>query len=113
MYGAERILAERHRQIEVEGFTPQHDLRHDDEMALANAAGCYVQAAIMTEYGELGQNLINHLSTGGLLPRWPWSPEDWKPTGDAIRDLEKAGALIAAEIDHLLIRRAMAQEEVS
>lgn len=110
MDGAERILAERHRQIEVEGFTVQHDLDHEDEMALANAAGCYVQSAIMTEYGELNQHLINQLSTGGLLPRWPWFPVEWKPTGDAIRDLEKAGALIAAEIDYLLAKRALIPE---
>ena len=34
---------------------------------------------------------------------WPWNESWWKPTPDnRIRDLEKAGALIAAEIDRLL-----------
>ncbi|MGE0456387.1 MAG: hypothetical protein AB7I13_00015 [Vicinamibacterales bacterium] len=38
----------------------------------------------------------------GEAPRfWPFDCCDWKP-GDRIRELEKAGALIAAEIDRLL-----------
>jgi hypothetical protein len=31
---------------------------------------------------------------------WPWDESWWKP-GDRIRELAKAGALIAAEIDRL------------
>ena len=31
---------------------------------------------------------------------WPWSDKWWKPK-DKIRDLVRAGALIAAEIDRL------------
>jgi hypothetical protein len=34
---------------------------------------------------------------------WPWFQERWKPTPDnRIRELVKAGALIAAEIDRML-----------
>jgi hypothetical protein len=32
---------------------------------------------------------------------WPWNDDDWKPSPDPIRNLVKAGALIAAEIDRL------------
>jgi hypothetical protein len=32
---------------------------------------------------------------------WPWSKKWWKPSSDPIRNLVKAGALIAAEIDRL------------
>jgi hypothetical protein len=35
-----------------------------------------------------------------LCPWWPWRWEWWKP-GNRVRELEKAGALIAAEIDRL------------
>ena len=39
----------------------------------------------------------------GRTRRWPWDDEWWKPTpDDRIRELVKAGALIAAEIDRLL-----------
>ena len=37
---------------------------------------------------------------------WPWALGWWKPGTDPIRNLEKAGALIAAEIDRLLRKRA-------
>jgi hypothetical protein len=32
---------------------------------------------------------------------WPWDQDWWKPSPDPIRNLVKAGALIAAEIDRL------------
>jgi hypothetical protein len=32
---------------------------------------------------------------------WPWDAEWWKPSPDSVRNLVKAGALIAAEIDRL------------
>jgi hypothetical protein len=32
---------------------------------------------------------------------WPWDYDWWKPSDDPIRNLTKAGALIAAEIDRL------------
>jgi len=32
---------------------------------------------------------------------WPWEASWWKPSDDPIRNLAKAGALIAAEIDRL------------
>lgn len=40
----------------------------------------------------------------GGIELWPWSREAWKPTGDRVRDLTKAGALIAAAIDAELAR---------
>jgi hypothetical protein len=36
----------------------------------------------------------------GAPEKWPWSLSWWKPKG-RIRNLERAGALIAAEIDRL------------
>ncbi len=38
----------------------------------------------------------------GPMRWWPWGKSWWKPSDDPIRDLEKAGALIAAEIDRRL-----------
>jgi hypothetical protein len=32
---------------------------------------------------------------------WPWDNKYWKPSEDKVRNLVKAGALIAAEIDRL------------
>jgi hypothetical protein len=88
----ELIADERRRQIEVEGWTHEHD---DNQEAgeLAMAAMCYAMLPVWrpAEMAPLG---------------WPWSnpePMDgFKPTpGDRIRELVKAGALIVAEIERL------------
>jgi len=94
MKGVERIAAERQRQIEKEGWTPEHDDEHEDE-ELAIVAALY--ALPREERGRRTGDLFGKL--------WPesWDEEWWKPSPeDRIRELEKAGALIAAEIDRLL-----------
>lgn len=87
MDGVQRIALERQRQIEEEGWTPEHDLEHTDA-ELARAAIAYA----LPPNDERSPSLIDH-----------FLPEGWKfnPQG-RIRDLERAGALIAAEIDRLL-----------
>jgi hypothetical protein len=87
--GIERIAAERKRQIEEEGWTAECDDQQEDG-GLAKAAACYA-----------------YPKGGGLFSLkaflWPWADGWYKPTPDnRIRELEKAGALIAAEIDRLL-----------
>ena len=84
MTGAELIAQERTRQLEELEWTPEHDDQHTEELALAAAS--YVHA-------YLGEPLVadNY---------WPW--EDYLlKTADQRRCLEKAGALIAAELDRL------------
>lgn len=87
--GVEIIATERKRQIEAEGWSARHDDRHiNREMALAAAA--YALSSVGTQ------------DTLGLAERlWPWSYSWWK-RGGQIRDLARAGALIAAEIDRIL-----------
>lgn len=93
--GVELIAAERHRQIEKEGWTPEHDDVHT-KGELVRAAVCYCEAnnLELTE-NEDGENLIE----SGY---WPFDESDWKPTPeDRVRELVKAGALLAAEIDRI------------
>lgn len=86
--GARLIAEERGRQTTVEGWTAEHDNQHTGgELALAavayaspNAFGMYAHPPAM----------------------WPWGRGWWKPSDDRVRDLVKAGALIAAEIDRLI-----------
>ncbi|MDG3063266.1 hypothetical protein ACFQ4M_15880 [Thauera mechernichensis] len=82
---ARDVLAERRRQIEVEGWTPEHDDEHGaGEMAAA--AACYA---------------LNAAGCGCEVARnWPWDGSWWKPS-TARRDLVKAAALILAEIERL------------
>ena len=97
MTGTELIAAERQRQIEVEGWSPEHDDEHDAGQ-LVDAARAYTWAALCeVKFGANSQDLK-------LLPNdWPkeWDKGRWKPSDDPIRNLTKAGALIAAEIDRL------------
>lgn len=86
--GVARIATERRRQVEVEGWTPEHDDKHDG-FQLVGASLCYLLYA-----GSFPE-------PGSPPPSWPWEDQWWKPHG-AIRNLERAGALIAAEIDRLL-----------
>ena len=91
--GIELIAEERQRQIEIKGYTKEHDDNEHTAGELTMAAMCYAMEPIWrpAEIAPLG---------------WPWiGPNDmdgFKPTpGNRIRELQKAGALIAAEIDRL------------
>src|SRR5215471_16006277 len=106
----ELIAAERRRQIEAEGYDEAHDDRHE-RGELIEAARCYAYAAQVAEWDNLADWFGLDAEGRIKLPaatnaRWPWSPRDWKPTGDPVRDLTKAAALIAAEIDRLLRKAA-------
>ena len=94
--GIELIAEERQRQIEVEGWTLDHDKDHDNgEMAAAAAA--YAFAPFMDD--EIRDGYKTPPS-----PIWPkyWLAKWWKPSPcNRIRELQKAGALIAAEIDRI------------
>ena len=77
------VIAERFRQIEVEGWSHGHDNAHDrGEMAKAGA--CYAAYA-GTDFSDVCARID-----------WPWDDEWLKPSGFR-RDLVKACALIVAE----------------
>lgn len=98
--GVELIEKERNRQIDKEGW----DAKHDDEHgigALAVAGACYALDYAGQDRRETGGS---YCSTYEEFARraWPWDEQDWKPTpNDPVKQLVKAGALIAAEIDRL------------
>lgn len=90
MTGTDLIRAERERQIEEEGWTPEHDDEH--------ACGELIDAGLSYVYSAINPG---HPAMRTPPSEWSWDAEWWKPTGDPIRDLTKAGALFAAEIDRL------------
>lgn len=97
--GVAAIASERQRQIDVEGWTPEHDDTHI-RGELSAAAACYAVPSRDRLFA--------------LDQFWPptWSYSWWKPVGahDDIaarrRDLVRAGALIAADdrLDRTAIR---------
>ncbi|WP_191985490.1 hypothetical protein [Pseudomonas aeruginosa] len=102
------VQAERRRQVEAEGWTPEHDDEHDSgELAAAGAAYALHAADHLNPYSQ-GDG-------GDEAPScWPWhdgiagrgegpeksEPAWWKPS-TARRDLVKACALALAEIERL------------
>ncbi len=85
------VQAERRRQVEAEGWTPEHDDEHSHGQ-MARAAACYALA---------GSSAPND-GTAALLVSlaWPWDEQWWKPS-TARRDMVKACALGLAEIERL------------
>jgi hypothetical protein len=102
MNGAARIATERERQLAVEGYKPEHDAEHAS-CEIAFAAIAYSIAAVDQVNGAVCVDPEEDPQAPGRW--WPWEPETWKPSADPVRNLEKAGALIAAEIDRLLAER--------
>lgn len=90
MSAIEDITAERKRQIESEGWTPEHDNTHMDGM-MATAGATYA----LNAYGMAWASRPE-----GVPYTWPWGREWWKPSNPR-RDLVKAAALIVAEIERL------------
>jgi hypothetical protein len=92
-YDAIHLIArERTRQKTQEGWTDEHDDEHDNG-ELVEAAVTYALEAT-----------FNAPTVAGTWKEqfWPWDDEWFKlKDNDPIRNLVKAGALIAAEIDRL------------
>lgn len=99
------VLAERRRQIEVEGWTAEHDNQHaPGELAMAGA--CYAAHSAITlntEDYSIAQSFVRRC--------WPWAREWWKPK-DKRRDMVRAAALMIAEIERI-DRAAECSKEVT
>ena len=93
--GIELIAEERRRQIEVKGYTTEKDAEYINE-ELADGACMYAMSDSMRQFiqDEWGNDMDLHF--------WQFNIKNYKPTpDDRIKQLQKAGALIAAEIDRL------------
>lgn len=93
--GAELIADERQRQISQEDWSKENDARYTDGQLILAAI---VYAANV--HGDVGARLGANVD--GL---WPWDEAWFKPTVP-LRDLAKAGALIAAEMDRRMNQQA-------
>lgn len=97
--GAWRIATERERQVTVKNYSAKHDDRHIHGQ-LVQAASFYLEVALTAEMRDDAAHYHR-------IPRapWPWPRDASRPDDDPIHNLERAGALIAAEIDRL-VRKA-------
>ena len=93
--GIQLIAQERKRQIESEGYTSLNDEVYL-EGELANAAAYYFMIDELIDF--MDENWGNDMH----LHIWPFDLNYLKRVPeDRIRELQKAGALIAAEIDRI------------
>lgn len=90
--GVKAIADERNRTAKRWGN--DHDQQHP-VAALVDAAQCYAEAASMQIRGVFRDSLPP------LPIEWPWDSRYWRPSINPMRNLEKAGALIASEWDRL------------
>lgn len=96
--GSDIVIQERKMQIEKEGWTSEHDAQHIDG-ELAKAAVCYAMPNKIRKYYQVYSGDGKH-----SLMWFPWESKWWKPSPrNRIKELAKAGALIIAEIDRLLL----------
>jgi len=90
--GIELISAERKRQVYKERWSKQHDKQEHKSGELLLLASCY----ILNNYtfADFEKKIEGELYSY-------WGSDKWIKYKDPIRDLVRAGALIAAEIDRL------------
>ena len=113
--GVRRIAAERKRQVETLGWTAEHDAQHAGG-ELAQVAALYALAArIQERYERAGADagsvaVMERLHSLPDETSWPdtWARQWWRPSSDPARNMEKAGALLAAALD----RRVAAVQSV-
>ncbi len=103
MNGTELIAAERRRQMEKEGWTPEHDATHTGG-ELAKTAICYAASAIGIEVKKYEIVPAGRDDCAeDISDLWPWDCcHDKRKTHPKLKQLVISGALIAAEIDRLL-----------
>lgn len=101
--GATRIAYERSAHLFRERWTAEGDDKYVNN-ELLDAAICYIEQAGYTTSGD--EYVYAHYP---MPDAWPFASSWWKPK-DPVRDLERAGALIAAEIDRR--KRAEALEKL-
>jgi len=94
------MALERERQVTDEGYDPEQD--RGRAPALFAAAAEY---AIAAQRATAAAGSSFRASTLPVPFGWPWEAGYWKPSDEPTRNAEKAGALIAAGIDALLLEQ--------
>jgi hypothetical protein len=109
--GAALIETERLRQELFEGHDAAHDAQHVSE-ELALAACCYAVPPSTRKYRPVSVPIEGGVGVEYVPTLWPWEVPAWKPVpADRVRELVKAGALIAAEIDRLRAATAASADD--
>lgn len=99
--GIDLIAIERKRQIEELGYDYENDALYADEQ-LAKAGAVYALPENYRNPEPMDDPEYDTL----LNAIWPWDKSYYKPSPEnRVKELSKAGALIAAQIDYELNKR--------
>jgi hypothetical protein len=108
MFGHDLIRVERFRQVDVEGWTPDHDFRNNVPSDLAQAAIAYIANAVGRDV-YIRSDSVHEGRVVGQSFDDPW-PKRWNKSFDKRkkhgrqRSAEIGGGLCAALIDLLIAR---------
>ena len=92
------VVAVRQRQIKAEGYTVEHDDKHDSG-ELAGAAACYARHVNARSWVFL-QDRFDAYRNEPVPNAWPFDAASWKPRSPR-EDMVKAAALALAEIERM------------
>ena len=99
--GVMLIKIERDKQMLLENFSAENDSRYT-QRELVMAALAYACTDGSPDHDANAKEMF-----------WPWSDKWYKPSPSIVRNLVKAGALLAAEIDRLNAVAALPEEDPS
>jgi hypothetical protein len=97
MRGHDSIKAERKGQMSEHGYYAENDNNWANG-ELSRAANCFLQAA---EVQRIEPELTKEEVKSKVAGFWPWDEQTLKVNKSRTKNLIKAGAMIAAELDRL------------
>lgn len=101
--GIELVADERKRQIEIEGYTAEHDAQHNAS-ELISAAIDYARSAVAFAIfeengGETSFECVEHV-IADIKKSFVWGRDAFKPKS-CLEDLKRSAALMVAAIDRI------------
>lgn len=99
-----KLMVERLRQVDEEGYNPKHDEKHAPA-ELAAAAAAYAASAATVALAPDPTDAL-HFPAWIVQRLWPWWRETFKPKSPE-RDLVRAGALVIAALERIEREAAM------
>lgn len=94
----ELVKAERQKQINKYGYTPEHDDEHTDG-SIADAAACYASTKNQL-FIPIGKDIEEHKA---LIRLWPWEPKYFKKSEKSREDqLITSAAMLMAEYERIV-----------
>jgi len=105
MTGIELIAQERRSQVLDHGYTDVHDDQYAKGLLAFGGAAYATYAAL-----QMPSHRANVTPVDPINDLWPFAISSFKPGDDELKNLAKAGAMIAAEMDKIIRERKASAE---